>query len=121
MLNFSLCIEFLRVYLLPCVFVAKNVCFTKKVFLSFNHKKPIKMCHKLQFYLSLAGNTHFLVFNTAKQSHCLIAMQKLLLMSATQNTSGQTKLYKNLNFKNTINFLNVSWGIKWCGFSVLTE
>lgn len=62
------------------LFVAKNARFAKKVFLSLNHKKPIRMCHEFQFYLSRADNTHFLVFNAARHSHSLIALQKQLEM-----------------------------------------
>lgn len=43
-------------------------------------------------------------------------------MSAKENINGQqTKQYKDMNFKNRINILKVSWGIKWCDFTVLTE
>ena len=81
--NRSLYSKYVRsVYLCLCIFVATNACSSKKLFLPFNHKKPIRMCHEFQFYLSRADNTHFLVFNAAKHSHSLIATQKQLEMSA---------------------------------------
>lgn len=71
--NHPLCVE--------CVSVVWHLClpkihFAKKVFLPFNHKKPISMCHESQFYLSPAYNINFLVFNAAKHSHFLKAMQE---------------------------------------------
>lgn len=71
-----------------CVSVVWHLCspkihFAKKVFLPVNHKKPISMCHEFQFYLSPAYNINFLVFNAAKHSHFLIAMQERLEMRAT--------------------------------------
>lgn len=61
--------------------------------------------------MSLVDNTHFLLFNAAKRSYSLIAIQNQLLMSAKENINGQqTKQYKDMNFKKRINILKVSWG-----------
>lgn len=71
------------VYLLLGILAAKNACFTKKLFLPFNHKKLIRMCHEFQCYLSRADNAHFLVFTAPKYSHSLVVMQTQLEVSAT--------------------------------------
>lgn len=53
------------------------------------------MCHEFQFYLFLADNPNFLVFNAAKHPHCLKAMPKQLDLSIHESRGGQERSLTN--------------------------